>query len=275
MKYVILRDDDTNALTPVAYLERLYRPFLDHGLPVNLATIPNVRTDVTYGEGILEGFLVARNGVTQPLVPLGENQELVQYLRDNPGFKIAQHGYNHEFVQGNCEWEQRDRREIIRRIEDGARLLAEAGFGPSRAFVAPYDLFTPESMAETAARFPVISTGWFEWRRMPAGWWPWFFAKKLRRSHHWRVGNTVLLSHPGCHLSYHRPPGTILDRIRQSIEERPLTVLVTHWWEFFRDNQPNEPFIDVLHETAEYLRKRPDVQVVSFEDVAAGKVSWN
>ena len=29
MHYVILRDDDTNALTPVGCLEQLYRPFLD------------------------------------------------------------------------------------------------------------------------------------------------------------------------------------------------------------------------------------------------------
>ena len=42
MRYVILRDDDTNALTPVACLERLYRPFLDRGLPVSLAAIPEV-----------------------------------------------------------------------------------------------------------------------------------------------------------------------------------------------------------------------------------------
>ena len=37
MRYVILRDDDTNALTPIECLETLYRPFLDRGLPVNLA----------------------------------------------------------------------------------------------------------------------------------------------------------------------------------------------------------------------------------------------
>ena len=46
MRTVIIRDDDTNALTPVDCLERLYRPFLVRGLPVNLATIPEVRTDV-------------------------------------------------------------------------------------------------------------------------------------------------------------------------------------------------------------------------------------
>src|SRR5947207_294915 len=58
MRYVILRDDDTNALTPVDCLERLYRPFLDHGLPVNLAVIPDVATDATTPDGRREGFLL-------------------------------------------------------------------------------------------------------------------------------------------------------------------------------------------------------------------------
>src|SRR5262245_34983642 len=57
MHYVILRDDDTNALTPRACLERLYRPFLDRGLPVNLATIPDVRCDVRTPDQKLEGFI--------------------------------------------------------------------------------------------------------------------------------------------------------------------------------------------------------------------------
>ena len=42
MHYVIIRDDDTNAFTPVECLERLYRPFLNAGLPINLAVIPDV-----------------------------------------------------------------------------------------------------------------------------------------------------------------------------------------------------------------------------------------
>ena len=32
MRYVIIRDDDTNALTPVECLERLYRPFPGPGV---------------------------------------------------------------------------------------------------------------------------------------------------------------------------------------------------------------------------------------------------
>ena len=57
MKYVIIRDDDTNALTPIECLETLYRPFLERSLSVNLATIPNVRSDVFLPNGNLKGSL--------------------------------------------------------------------------------------------------------------------------------------------------------------------------------------------------------------------------
>ena len=63
MRYVIIRDDDTNALTPVECLERLYRPFLDRGLPVNLATIPEVSLKARMGDGRQEGFLVKGQAV--------------------------------------------------------------------------------------------------------------------------------------------------------------------------------------------------------------------
>src|SRR2546425_7136904 len=61
MRYVVLRDDDTNALTPVECLERLYRPFLDCGLPVNLAVIPDVSTEAKMSDGRPEGFLLFRD----------------------------------------------------------------------------------------------------------------------------------------------------------------------------------------------------------------------
>jgi hypothetical protein len=268
MRYVIIRDDDTNAFTPVDCLERLYRPFLDRGLPINLAVVPNVRTHVTYGNDILEGFLTFRNGVSEKFAPIASNQRLVEFLLSNPEFHVAQHGCHHEFVNGNCEFEQADRCDIVRRLTEGKAMLAEAGFDEPETFVAPYDRFTPVSMAEVAMRFRLISTSWFEAGRLPIGWWPRYALKKITRQPHWRAGATVLLSHPGCHLSYQRSYDTMLDRVRDSLRSRRLTVLVTHWWEFFREQQPDERFIDVLHATAEYLAADPEVQVISFRDVA-------
>jgi len=52
-------------------------------------------------------------------------------------------------------------------------------------------------------------------------------------------------------------------------------VLVTHWWEYYRNRQPDEAFIEVLHQTAAYLAFQPSIEVVSFADVIAGKVALN
>jgi Uncharacterized protein conserved in bacteria (DUF2334) len=271
MRYVIIRDDDTNALTPINCLETLYRPFLDRGLPVNLATIPNVRTTTKVPDGSLEGFLMARNGKTPDTLPIGSNAELVQYLRGNSGFKIVQHGLHHDYF----EFDNHDQQDVQRRLDQGTRLLMEAGFPKPKTFVAPYDKFSRTSLNEVAQRFPVLSSGWFELRRLPYSWWPRYLLKKIYKKPHWLVRKTVLLSHPGCLLSCHRPYDSMTSEVRKAVQDSKLTVLVTHWWEYFRNGQPDEQFIAQLHEAASYLANAPYIKVISFEDIAEGKVSLN
>jgi hypothetical protein len=267
MRYVILRDDDTNALTPVECLERLYRPFLDRGLPVNLATIPEVRTDTVGFDGLPEGFLFAKNGDAPLTLSIGSNERLVNYLQNNPGYHIAQHGCDHSLN----EFDSQRAEEMAERLDRGARLLVEAGFAKPQTFVAPYDKLSHASFDEAARRFRVISTGWFELKRLPLSWWPKYALKKIVRKPHWRVRQTLLLSHPGCLLSYHRPCALMLDEIKKSVE-RGLTVLVTHWWEYFSRSKPDEPFIRVLHDTADWLANQADLKVIAFDQVAQGAV---
>lgn len=274
MKYVIIRDDDTCALTPVECLETLYRPFLDRRLPVNLATIPCVCSPVFYPKGPLkgepEGFLISAKDVKPGLYPLAANEKLLQYLRQNTLYKIVHHACHHDFVDGNPEFDLHDRTEIARRLDLGARHFAEAGFEKLETFVAPYDRITRASWLELAKRFQLVSTGWFEWGRIPFAWWPQLLRRKLKRQPHWRAGPLTMLSHPGCLLSYQRPFDSMLAEIKRSVAQRQLTVLVTHWWEFFRQGDADQRFIQVLHETAAWLASEPEVRVVSFEDVARG-----
>jgi hypothetical protein len=275
MKYVIIRDDDTNALMPAEYLERLYRPFIERNLPVNLAVIPNVSTSACHAPGKLEKFLLAYRGPQNGCVPIGQNADLLRYLRCFPQFHFVQHGCRHEFVGDHYEFDHNDRDEIARRLDEGIAAFQQAGLGIPRTFVAPYDQLSRVSMEEVAKRFDVVSTGWFELGRIPSAWWPQYAWKKIRHASHWRAGRTTLLSHPGCHLSYHRSYSLMLQEIERSIESRRLTVLVTHWWEYFRDGGPDDAFIDVLHRTADYLANRNDLKVISFDDVADRKVSLN
>jgi hypothetical protein len=121
----------------------------------------------------------------------------------------------------------------------------------------------------------VVSSGWYELRRVPHAWWPRYAWKKFRATPHWRIGRTLLLSHPGCLLSCFRPYDKILDTIRAQIDRQQVTVLVTHWWEYFREQKPDETFIGLLHETADYLAGRNDLRVISFSELVNGDVPLN
>lgn len=265
MRHVILRDDDTNALTPPALLEHLYRPFLDRGLPVNLSVIPEVRTDIVLPNGELEGFLMGRPAPTQESLEIGSNQELLAYLAANPGYHALQHGLSHAFVDGHYEFDRDDRADIVRRLERGTELMQRAGFGRPRVFVAPQDKLSRVAFEEVVKRFDVISCGWYEWRRVPLRWRLYYALKKARGLEHWRIGGTKLLSHPGCLLSRYKPYDTMFDSVKAAVSSRSLTVLVTHWWEYFPGGQPDPAFIAVLHQVADYLASAPDICVGTFE----------
>src|SRR4051812_10986803 len=207
MRYVILRDDDTNILTPPDCLELLYRPFLDAGLPVNLATIPAVSPHVKRPDGFPERFLWGADSMSEPFLPLTPTSDLARYLRRNAGYHVVQHGYRHE----PFEFDRHDRSQLVTDLEEGGRLLEAAGFTAPETFVAPHDKFSRISYLEVARRFRVISTGWFEMARVPHVWWPNYLLSKARSRPHWRVGKTVLLTHPGCLLSYMRPYASMHD----------------------------------------------------------------
>lgn len=271
MRYVIIRDDDTNALTPPSCLERLYRPFLDRGMPVNLATIPEVAVDTILPDGKPEGFLAYRNGTKSPTLPISANPKLVAYLRENKGYEIVQHGLHHAYL----EFDRVCPRTAARWLEDGTDILIDAGFPRPKTFVAPYDKFSRGALQQTARRFRIVSSGWFELARVPHNWWPQYAWKKLRATPHWRIGQTLLLSHPGCLLSCFRPAKSILNSIREQISQRQLTVLVTHWWEYFREQKPDDAFIAVLHETAQYLAENRDIKVIPFSALESGALPLN
>jgi len=271
MRYVILRDDDTNTLTPVECLERLYRPFLDRNLPVNLAVIPDVSTNAVTPDGKPEGFLFAKNGTRSATVPIAENPRLVNYLRENSNYHIVQHGCHHDCF----EFDRKSPSDIAARLEQGTKLLTAAGFPRPVTFVAPHDKLSRASYREVAKRFQVISSGWFELERLPITWWPKYFAKKARHTPHWRVNGTLLLSHPGCLLSAQRDYDAMLNEIIRSVNSRKVTVLVTHWWEYFANGQPNEAFIRVLHQTADYLASDKDIKVISFTELANSGLELN
>ena len=268
MRYVILRDDDTNALTPPELLERLYRPFLARGWPVNLAVIPEVATDTRMANGEREGYLLNQRSQPEGRVAIGDSPDLVRYLLENPGYQVLQHGCHHD----PCEFNRHSRSDLASRLERGTSLLLQAGFPQPDTFVPPYDSISRAGLREVSSRFGVVSTGWFEWRRIPFAWWPRYALKKMRGAAHWKAGGTLLLSHPGCLLSCMRPAQSIFDAIIANLNSRQLTVLVTHWWEYFCNGRTNDTLIGILHRTADYIEHQSGIRVTSFAAVASGNI---
>src|SRR5215831_13088282 len=115
MRYVIIRDDDTNASTPIECLETLYRPWLDRGMPINLALIPEVSLSAHRADGRKEQFLFNTNGGTSRTLPIAENNNLVRYLLENRGYHIVQHGLHHDYL----EFDRESSPELATRIERG------------------------------------------------------------------------------------------------------------------------------------------------------------
>jgi hypothetical protein len=264
MRQVIIRDDDANAFTPPECLDQLYRPFLDRRMPVNLAVIPAVRRDAKTPDGKPEGFLFAANGKAEDTTAIGRNQKLVNYLHNEPGYRIVQHGCHHD----TFEFSVADDETIAHRLNEGTRHLADAGFSAPKTFVAPHDKFSRTAFRKCARHFDVISTGWFELARLPHAWWPKYAIKKVKNAPHWRVGKTLLLSHPGCLLSRFRQRDQIVDHVKAAIANSALTVLVTHWWEYFPEGKADRDFIAVLHQVADYLSTQTDIKVIGFDDLA-------
>jgi hypothetical protein len=269
VRYVILRDDDANALTPPEMLETLYRPFLQRGLPVQLAVIPEVRTDVRTVDGGLEGFLIGERAGAAGTLPLSQNPSLLDFLRQEEGFHIVQHGLHHDHVGGRGEFALDDPQELAERFDRGRALLEEAGVPSPVGFVAPYDQLSRSAMTEAMKRYDVVSTGWYDLGRVPVRCWPrYLFGKKILRRAHWRWGGTLFLSHPGCILSHNRDTETMRDAVLQAIRSQRLTVVVSHHWEYFPGGQPDEAFIGVLHELAEVFEKDPEIRVIPFRDAS-------
>ncbi len=262
MRYVILRDDDTHALTPIECLEKLYRPFFERNLPVNLAVIPNVNTQIILPDGKLEYFLRFSSQIKQERISIGENKPLVEYLLKNKGYHFAQHGFDHM----RFEFDSSDSSNIIFRLDEGRKILKEAGLRVN-AFVAPYNKMSAVAYLEIAKRYPVISTSYFESRRLPFRWWPKYIYCKWTNRSHMKIKSTFLLSYPNLYLSAFKPFDSIWDNMKRAIDSQKLLVLTTHWWEYFLDRKPNQSMIDLLHKTADYLAHQPDIKVISFDDL--------
>jgi hypothetical protein len=99
MSLFAIRDDDTSFFTRPEELESVYSPLSDQ-IPISLAVVPftvAAHRDIVFSTSASEG----------QTFPLGENRELVMYLKEqlqHRRIEIMMHGFTHQYKKAKWRW---------------------------------------------------------------------------------------------------------------------------------------------------------------------------
>ena len=161
MKFAI-RDDDTSFFTPPEQLRRLYKGIWER-VPISLSVVP------FHGRTRSESLPPEYWTGGKELYPLGDNKELVSFLREQTAknrLSITMHGYCHVDEPDGYEFETGA--DLERKARDGKQYL-EAVLGvPIRAFVPPNNAISARGYrAVTNAGLDIVQIVPFRRERRP------------------------------------------------------------------------------------------------------------
>jgi hypothetical protein len=130
LKFAI-RDDDTSFFTQPEQLRRPYEGIWER-VPISLSVVP------FHGRTRSESLPAEYWSGDKQLYPLGENKELVSFLREQTAKKrlsVTMHGYSHVDEPDGYEFETGS--DLERKVREGKRYLEEVLGVTVRAFVPP------------------------------------------------------------------------------------------------------------------------------------------
>jgi len=246
MALFLLRDDDANATTDPARLERAYAPLLDAGHAMTFSVIPDVALDTLAPDGAPERFLPEDLAGPPVTVGLRRSSPLAAWLRARADqCSVAQHGLDHRRVREGTEFGALSHREASDRMRAGHDILTIALGHAPLGFVAPWDALSRGAVVAATELFPVISTSWLDRDKLPPRWWPAHAAERLQRREMLQLGSSLVLRHRGGLIG----PATAPDDVPAILEKLSLhaevAVVVLHHWMFWESSEPH-PVIRAL-----------------------------
>jgi hypothetical protein len=239
MTQFVLRDDDANATTPPARLERAYAPLLDAGFTINLSVIPDVALDTLAPDGARERFL-CDHPASRQTVRLEYRHEISQWIREHSG-QIAPlvHGLTHARVRSNTEFGALSRDEAGARMDRGRSIL-EAALGTRvDGFVAPWDELSKGSIEAAVSRFRVLSTSWLDRSKLAPKHWPAHYAERLGKRETLELESCRVLRHRGGPIGPSLDPSLVRATIDRLSSRAEVCVIVLHHWMFWTDDAPH------------------------------------
>lgn len=250
----LVRDDDANATTDPARLERAYAPLLDAGVPVCFSTVPEVALDTRAPDGERERFIDERSPSCDAHVRLTEDTPLARWLRAHAhDVDVFAHGLSHRRLRGGTEFGALTHAEARTRVAEANAIFVRAIGRAPLGFVAPWDALSAGSLRACVDAYPLVSTGWVAPRLLPVGAWPAHVLERIGRREALRVRRSWVVRHRGGRLAEDTPPDAVPRILDELARRADVAVVVLHHWMYWDRADPH-PAIVAL---ANALRTRP------------------
>ena len=275
-RYVLIRDDDISFFTPLKQFQEAHRYLLDHGIPFNVAVVPNVSDGVQTRDGGFEGFIPEERQGKGGYYPVYENDALVAFLKSTETVEPLQHGFTHErTVNGYSLFAGTNVDRIRRALDEGTGIFKTAFGQPASTFVPPFDTVSRQGLMEIRQRFQGIGLARFPHELLPMHMWPKFVWNKRRHRMIFPWNEFWLVQHPGLDFTavdvpsvQNKDPHIKLPNVRD------VFVLTLHSWRFFTpEGKVISSLLNRWESFLEYLQKDIRLQFLTFTDIYQGNLS--
>ena len=134
----VIRDDDLAFFSSPKDIQDWYGEAFAQDVPVTFSTIPYIALPN-------DAHLPDREIPSAGTFFVGDNRELVAYVKENPLIEIALHGYTHQGAPGGL-FEYQQTEGLIEKTRDGKATLEKAFGKTVSVFVAPHDQFSTHAI---------------------------------------------------------------------------------------------------------------------------------
>jgi hypothetical protein len=268
--YFAIRDDDINFFTKPGEIAANYSHIWDE-CPISLAVTP-------FQAGYPKWLFPESSGETPEIFPLGDNRELVEFLRDGCAkarFSIMLHGYNHDIPSGRPEF--LCAAGLAAKAREGRAYLENLLGTEVTFFTPPHNALSSEGIdAVVSAGLNIVGIQSFRFGRRSLN--PGHIAPFLARNWHLRLlGEEYprplsVLDHweiPYSTLGKTASPESLRNGILCAIRRKGCFCLSMHYWEFGCPMAclPGRTMADVFQELYGLVKNTPGVTFTSVADL--------
>ena len=273
MKFAI-RDDDTNYFTTPEALSRNYEAVWDKCL-ISLSVVP-------FHACTKSGAIPEKYWSGDKIFPIGENKELVQFLKGKireGKVSITLHGYSHKDNLDGYEFETGAN--LYNKVKRGKEYLEELFDVKIEAFVPPHNIVSKEGLAAVVDNgLNLVNIPSFRFGRRPfrlGNIIPFIKLRAFRARYKNRKYPYVLNFGNHKEVGYYSlTPQVSFESLKEDFDfcrkMGGTFILATHYWEFAAKQiyNPSLKMGEVFRDFLEYVSHSDDVNFVTVNQVFEG-----